>query len=282
MVDGAFPRPAAKELHEAARAGDSTEVARRVAEGVDVHATTLRGQTALMLAAGSTSRGTVESVTLLLGAAARVDDTDDAGWTALHHACRNSQGAVVEMLLTHRASMSARAKDGKTACMLAAMDSSEALVLTLYQLRASVDARDGRGWPLLFYACEEHCLDLVHMLLKTSASPNEAAVDGTTALMVAAQTGHRQVGKRLLLHRANMNMKNCAGNTPLMIALRSSHARFADWLIDQGADILCRNANLEDARDIAAVMGMDKLWEKLDLRAQVLEAGEDQEGHFFH
>lgn len=268
-----------QKLHDAARAGDPDALADWLEEGADVHSRTLRGQTALMLAAGSTSCGTVDAVKLLLAATARIDDVDKNGWTALHHACRNSQQDVVDVLLEHKASIKVPANDGKTVAMLAAMDFSDALVMQLVTRggKAFLHARDEKGWPLLFFACEDNRYDLVKWLLHKNASPNEAADDGNTPLMIAAEQGHKQLGRRLFRASADLNSRNHTGDTSLMIALRSLSVDFADWLLREGCEVACRNKYKEDAREIASLMGLPGM--KLRLERKLCEEADRYWAH---
>mmetsp|Transcript_122347 Transcript_122347/g.228649 ORF Transcript_122347/g.228649 Transcript_122347/m.228649 type:complete len:348 (+) Transcript_122347:96-1139(+) len=256
-------------LVQASRAGDFKKVVDAVAEGADVHSKTLRGQSPLMLASGSHSKGAKESVSFLVDTMADIEAKDESGWTPLLHACRNNQQEIVSYLLETNASLKARTNDGKTAVMLAAMDSADSLVISLVQRKAQIDKKDERGWSVLFFACEDGRHDLVKWLLKKQANARDKSKDNTTPLMVAAENGSKKIGQKLAKKNGNINARNVQGNTALMISLRAQKEEFAEWLLEEGADVTARNGDDEDALDIADMLGMHSIKNKLEMKARL-------------
>ena len=91
---------------DSARSGDFRGVAESLAEGVDLHCCTARGQTALMLAATSRGQNALQIISFLLERGSQdtrdgmshpcrlrcrmqLESVDHFGWTALLHASRN-------------------------------------------------------------------------------------------------------------------------------------------------------------------------------------------------
>eukprot|EP00747_Dinoflagellata_sp_TGD_P165224 gnl/TRDRNA2_/TRDRNA2_186228_c0_seq1.p1 gnl/TRDRNA2_/TRDRNA2_186228_c0~~gnl/TRDRNA2_/TRDRNA2_186228_c0_seq1.p1 ORF type:complete len:350 (-),score=92.79 gnl/TRDRNA2_/TRDRNA2_186228_c0_seq1:138-1187(-) len=263
-------------LLQAARSGDFKKTVDCVSQGADVHSKTLRGQTPLMLAAASHSKGTLDTLKFLCETMVDVESKDEAGWTPLLHACRNNQTEVVKFLLEKSASPKARATDGKTAVMLATMDGADMLVQHLASAKAQIDKKDERGWSVLFYACEDGRKDLVRWLLSKAGNPKDRAKDGTTPLMVAAESGHMKIGQMLVKKTANPNAKTEQGNTALMICLRHTKEEFAHWLLEAGVDVTIKNQENEDALDIADQQGLVALKGILEMKARVATEENDE------
>jgi ankyrin repeat protein len=100
--------------------------------GADVHATTVDGTTPLMVAAGlgrSTytptqkrgrrSVGAEEAVKLLLSVGARINDVNEADYTALHGAAFRGLNEVVQLLVENGAQIDVRDFKGRTAFRIA-------------------------------------------------------------------------------------------------------------------------------------------------------------------
>jgi ankyrin repeat protein len=267
-------------LIQAARAGKYKMTVESVADGADIHCTTLRGQTPLMLCAGSHSKEALDTMKFLVEAMADVEAKDEAGWTPLLHSCRNNQNDIVNYLLECGASLKARSTDGKTAVMLAAMDSADQLVMSLLTKKAQIDKKDENGWSVLFFACQDGRHDLVKWLLKKQANTRDKAKDSTTPLMVAAENGSKKIGMKLFKKLANINARNVQGNTALMLSLRAQKEEFADWLVDAHADVTAKNADDEDALEIADMLGMHSIKNKLEMKARM--ANEEALGQTAH
>jgi len=271
-------------LIQAARAGDFKRTVDAVSEGADIHATNLRGQTPLMLASSSyrtgtddpkdgdkaaLTGGTQETIKFIIDAKADIEAKDEAGWTAILHACRSNQQKSVEFLLGKGSSIKARATDGKTALMLSAMESADALVLYLIKQKAQIEKKDEEGWSVLLYACQEGRRDLVKVLLDKGANAKEKAKDGTTPLMVTAGNGNLRVGKMLVKRGAMINLKSAQGMTALMLALQSSQEEFATWLLEENADVSIKNQEDLQAIDIAEMMGMTSMKNQLEMKGRI-------------
>jgi len=117
----------------AMRGESSTEVIKALLEsGADVHATTDDGSTPLMAAAGlgratfdpglkrgRRSVGAEEAVNVLLDAGARINDRNEADFTALHGAAFRGLNEVIKILVDRGAEIGARDFRGRTAYRIA-------------------------------------------------------------------------------------------------------------------------------------------------------------------
>jgi len=257
-------------LFQAAREGSFKKCVEAIGQGADVHAKTLRGQNALMLAASSNTKGTLDTMRFLMDTLSDLEAKDDSGWTPLLHACRNNQSEASQLLLDRGSSIKARASDGKTAVMLAAMDGGEALVMDLVSKSAPLDKKDDRGWSVLFVACEDGRHELVKWLLKKQANAKEKSKEGLTTLMVAAESGNKRIGSQLLKKSANLNSRNSDGSTALILSIKSQKEDYASWLLDEDADVSLKNNAEEDALEVSEQMGMSQLKSKIEMKLRAM------------
>ncbi|KAH3760287.1 ankyrin repeat domain-containing protein 11/12 [Pelomyxa schiedti] len=143
----------ASALCRAANAGDSAKlIANMRLPNTDVNATTERGTTALHVASRS---GSVECVTALMDAGARVDVTDAENWTPLHYACLYGHEAVCELLLKGGASIVARTSQGATPLHHACHNAHKRIASLLIQRGADISQHNQVGSPLHHFAIND-------------------------------------------------------------------------------------------------------------------------------
>jgi uncharacterized protein len=92
--------------------------------------------------ARAAQNGNGETVRILLGAGAHVDDRDGAGWTPLFNAALKGDLEIVEALLSAGADVNARSSSGWTALKEAQMRGHEAVAQRLKSAGA-IDFPDG-------------------------------------------------------------------------------------------------------------------------------------------
>lgn len=262
---------------QAARSGDSKTVVECIDAGADLQCRNQRGHTALMLAAASDTKNTLDAVRFLVDALANLEAKDEMGWTPLLHAARNSQLDSVSLLIEKQASVKARGIDGKSSVMLATLDGSEDTVLFLLDKDAPLTTKDNLGWSVLYYAADEGFVELVKTLLKRRARAQEKAKDLRTPLMIAAAKGDKSIGHALVKKTASLNTQDNKGFSALMISLYNFRESFAEWLLEAGCEVRDRNSNKEDAIDIAQNLGLNALRERLERKARILGEVENAE-----
>jgi ankyrin repeat protein len=205
-------------LIAATKSGNTTAVARIIAEGGEVDAPSADGSTALLFAV---QQDDVETVDVILAAGASVDISTRNRITPLALAALNGSATIIERLLDHGADPNERSGEAQTALMLAALN----------------------GQP-----------DAVRLLLERGADPNATELyRGQTALIWAAGEGNAEAVALLLEHGAEIDARSLAGFTPLLFAVRNAKLEALAVLIDAGADVNAIGPDGTSALNMAVV-----------------------------
>jgi ankyrin repeat protein len=145
------------------------------------------------------ARGDEDDLTALMAAAekdgARVDTTNEYGYTALMLAAAGGHVAAIETLVKHGARVETANElyGGVTALMLASRHT--AAIEALVKHGANIEAVSKSGMTALMYAACGGSTEVVESLvMKHGARAQAVAEDGSTALMGAACGGHVSCG----------------------------------------------------------------------------------------
>ncbi len=250
----------------------------------------IEGSTPLIAAVRGGGEQRVRSAEWLAAKGADLNQTDQEGDTALHHACYAGDREVVECLLTLHANTEVLNEDHHTPLTAAAALGHWELVRRLH--KAGANLAPERGIPPLHAAASIKDDDSsgVVALLELGADVNGTAKLGRTALMGAAMVGNVNICDALLQRGAQINARDDFGNTALMEAARCGANRvlekFLFWhpetehrdkpgrtallvavssrrtdeetirmLIAMGADISVRNREGRSAAELASAAG---------------------------
>lgn len=137
--------------------------------------------TALTLAAKHGHEAVVET---LLDAGADPNVADVAGMTPLMLAAGRAD--IVEMLIAHKADVSAVSHEGRNALMLT---TSENVAKLLLDRGAAIDAKDYAGDTALLHAVEADAPEVIEFLLARGADATIRDSRGETALQLAVREG---------------------------------------------------------------------------------------------
>lgn len=205
-----------------------------------------------------------------------VDDFNDNGDTALHHAANSCHVLITELLLRHGADVSRVNHMGCTPLIIACQQSfrrRELIPGTIGMLLAHYTLFPPEAlYKLPKDTIQQDSLRVARVLLDGGASPDEEMVDGeplivmaaweasgveviellmdydvdidatndrsTTALMAAARNGHLAIVKLLVENGANLNLVDRSGDSALENACRGDHNHVFEYLVGcEGLDI---------------------------------------------
>jgi ankyrin repeat protein len=203
------------------------------------------GQTALMVCCGT------EVAQQLLDGGVRVDDEDDLGRTALHHACLLGSDEMVSFLLKNGADPSALDSESKTPLRLACENKRLRAVIALLSAKHSsmewIDEYCEDDSTALHIAVKKDYCEIVACLLAAGAKQIPDG-DGNMPLHLA-KSSHVV---RMLLEAGAKDVKDRSGYTALMHACKGNNSVIVQLLSDPkyGCDVNAVN-NGETALSLA-------------------------------
>lgn len=212
--------------HEAAKRGDTNEVAALIRQGVHVDARHKDGTAPLHLAAQA---GHETTVSLLLERGATVDIADDKGVTPLHVACVNKRTPIVRLLLSKGADVNAVNRNGGTALDAATLAGDVEIATLLLGHGADAKAPGTGGITPIHMAAASGQAPIVQLLVRHGADPNTLSADGVTPLIAACLAGHPHVAEVLIACGANLDATDQYGNTPLTAVKKHGYSSLADF-----------------------------------------------------
>jgi ankyrin repeat protein len=246
----------------------------------------------MLVLAGYKSK--LETARLLLDYGAYPDVQNADGQTPLHGGSQSSdhrKGAppldphrVVQLLLERGVNVNARDKDQETPLHLASYNLDLKTVRVLLDNGAEGDARNADGQTPLHRVSqspkngEYYGSRAAQLLLERGVDVDARDNDQTTPLHLASHCGHADVAKVLLDHRARAKTEDVGGQTPLHLVLlghqnykswsMSSHleqvdpgraVRFAQQLLERGADVNARNKDWETPLHLASHLRLHQM-----------------------
>ena len=229
--------------------------------GIDLNAALDDGTTPLMIAA---ENGHAQVVHVLLSDIVGVDvnATDQDGVTALVISVEKGQHEVVKILLEAGANMNAATSTGATALYHAAKNGDIAIVTTLLAMHGvDVNAARAGGVTALLIASHNGDIKVVEALLAAGADVNTASNGGYTALHFAIRAKHVEVIKVLInVSAIDVNTRSYVGDTALIMAVKNQAIELVDLLLsrsDLNLDI--ENDDGDKAEDIAIFYNFRKI-----------------------
>ena len=196
------------------------------------HAT--HGGTVLARAA---DRGYHAVVDTLISHKASINTEDASGRTPLHYGVESGSETVVDSLLQAGAFVDGTASPSQTPLHIAASKDYEAVAKILLCNGASLDVTDYRGQTPLLSAIRCGSVNIVNMLLDKGASMDVRDEEGRTPLFSAIRYGSVNIVNMLLDKGASMDVRDEEGRTPLFSALKVPSVDIINTLLDRGASM---------------------------------------------
>lgn len=181
--------------------------------------------------------GNAELISDLVGTGVRLEQTDDAGNTALNVAARFGQTAVVQQLLAAGASHTTSNANGHSPLMQAAAGSHAGIVEALLRAGAQPDTTDTKNRSALHHAISGKCVDCVSHLLDMSANVSQRDANGDSALVLAAKGSLVDVGRSLTAAGSPIELGDNQQRSPLWWAVSAQSLPFAELLLEAGATL---------------------------------------------
>ena len=134
-----------------------------------------------------------------------INDQDEHGQTALHHACANHFVEIARLLVDHGANVNAKDEDGTVPLLMCNPRHPRVLcqLRMLLERGADVNARDPNGYTLLILASMINLLEMATLVIEFGADVNAVANNGRTPLSVACRSGYLEFARLLLDNGAN-------------------------------------------------------------------------------
>jgi len=177
------------------------------------------------------------TIQALQKAGGNIDAVDNAGMTALMHACTNGSEVGARVLLARGAKPDIADPNGTTALLITAEKGGEAITSQLLAHGAAVDHQNRAGQTALFLTTvapaghfaltRKFYLMRVHvmqMLLAKGANVNLKARNGMTPLMMAASNANAEMVEELLKKHADVTARDPRGMTALKLAMQHKSA----------------------------------------------------------
>lgn len=164
-----------------------------------------------------------------------LQDTYGANWIPFHWAARNTNLAMIKLLVARGADVDTRDHLGRTSLHLGSWFGLE-VVKVLIENGADLAARDVDGNTPLHTAVR-YSKAVAQLLLENGADANAKDFNGTTPLHIAAE-GTRGCVKVLLEHGADVTVKDGSGRVALYLAMHYKGGAEAVKLLQEKGAVL--------------------------------------------
>eukprot|EP00746_Dinoflagellata_sp_MGD_P164140 gnl/MRDRNA2_/MRDRNA2_92610_c0_seq1.p1 gnl/MRDRNA2_/MRDRNA2_92610_c0~~gnl/MRDRNA2_/MRDRNA2_92610_c0_seq1.p1 ORF type:complete len:379 (-),score=91.68 gnl/MRDRNA2_/MRDRNA2_92610_c0_seq1:214-1350(-) len=263
------PEEAQELLCRAAARGDVKALQKAIASGACATMQNSRGLSPLMQCAGSLGATAAETLQVLVEHGASVNEVDNQGWTALHHACRSGKVGSAKYLLSVGADPKAITGDEhqRSALMLATQDCKLDVVVHLLKdkrLKDHLNQQDAYGFTALHHAMKVGCKDIGRALLDQGVKPRMRDTEGRQPMMVACEYGKLDCVKLFISKdqkaKMDINATDEQKRTALMLACLNRHEEVALLLVRKcKPDIFATDIRGESAVAIARGFGLRKV-----------------------
>ena len=195
LVETPFEHDVSRRLRDAAKAGNTAECEKLLAEGALPDAVDERYcNTPLMWAA---MRGFAETVDRLLARGANPELRNSDGWTALVAAVWYGHAGACRALLQHGASPDVTAANEVPMLVVAATQGNRQVLKLLLDHGASLEGKCTDGMTALLMACEYGRADVVQELLNRRANVQATCARGFNAMQYAEAGTYKSIGMKL-------------------------------------------------------------------------------------
>jgi ankyrin repeat protein len=226
-------------LHHAANQGREDAVRFLLGKGADASSELRNGWTPFTEASSEGHVGVARMLLEHMGVE-DVDNPDNHGQTALHHAAGYGHEDMVVFLLSKGADATITSDEGVTPLMEASVEGhvGAARLLLEHMGGQGVNARDDEGKTALHHAALWGHEDMVTCLLSKGADATIATDKGLTPFMEASRCGYVGLARLLLEHMRGQGIdtRDDEGKTALSHAAGNGYEDMVAFLLSKGAD----------------------------------------------
>uniref|UniRef100_A0A674GXF4 [histone H3]-lysine(9) N-methyltransferase n=1 Tax=Taeniopygia guttata TaxID=59729 RepID=A0A674GXF4_TAEGU len=200
-------------------------------------------------------KGHLEICHLLLQAGANINAVDKQRRTPLMEAVANDQLDTARYLLQRGGCAYSQVRhtcDGSTCLHHAAKNGNlEMVELLLSTGQVDVNAQDSGGWTPIIWAAEHKHIEVIRRLLTRGADVTLTDNEENICLHWASFTGSAEIAEVLLNAQCDLHAVNFHGDTPLHIAARESYHDCVSLFLSRGADPEVRNKEGDSPLDLS-------------------------------
>lgn len=164
---------------------------------------------------------------------------DSSGRSVTHHAAKNGNRDVLNLLFEHVLAVDVKDNEGFTPFLLAARFGHSTTVDALVKHGANPRERDANGFTALMHAAANGRVSVIKSVLKLGLNVNAVPYpNGPTALSIAAREGHAKAMKVLYEAGADLNVRCGDGlYTVLHEAINAAESSCVRFLLDHECDV---------------------------------------------
>ena len=226
----------------------------------DMSIQTVKGATALMLAALGGHYNVVQALICEHQCPLGIGGRDKDGYTLLHYACNGGNVSLVQTLIQeHKADVNERDDENDTPLHVAALaGKADVALLLISEYGCDPNVRGQLGRTVLHHACDGGNVGLVQTLIQEhKADVNERDNENDTPLHVAAVAGKADVALLLISeYGCDHNVRGQFGRTVLHHACEGGNVNLVQTLIQEHkADVNERDNENDTPLHVAAVAG---------------------------
>ena len=179
----------------------------------------------------ASSKGTIDSVKFLIGNGAKVDVTNQKGYTPLHLASLLGRFNIVELLIENGADVNTEDNILNTPLHNTAQLEEIQMMQLLIENGANIDIRNKEdGWTPLHNAAAGGKVESIELLLQNGAEINAKSFIGESPLHFAASRGHKKAVESLVTNGASIFIKTDTGKTAYELSVDNNHSKIAEYL----------------------------------------------------
>lgn len=168
----------------------------------------------------------------LIKAGATIPTPEAIGWTALHSAAGDGDGAdLIVVLLKAGFCLEARMEDGATALHHAVSMERLSPIRVLIEAGANIEATNVYGTTPLFTAVQDGWEEGVSFLLAKGANVDHVDCEGNSVLHYSVDSPYHDITRLLVQAGADVDRENALGVSPLAMSLAISGQQLSNCLL---------------------------------------------------